>query len=832
MSQDIVKIQDKQNLLNDENIAKIKEAALNDSWGFFENWSGGIKEDISLLPAYFKHSVENLEDSWKGLANKVFNNNIYHIKLDSDFTETAKLFNLNADELKSLYNKDAAMNVEEWQKSDYYRDGLEFKPFWTEEVAEKKAKYFDKKKDFELQMQKGSKLSAIGGFFASFPELATPGNLAGNFIIGGGNILGKGLVKTATPLINLLSNNAIAFGLGTGADTYFISQETGEKMTIEDYAQQVVFGGALGIAFGLGHYGIAKAYNKFKTKKNLSPDELAKTTKDIYSEQQQNRNDINIDIQRERNKIDYINGNTKAIEQTPLKSNEYINQETGLVSQYPTTRINIAADYNSPLRKINGNYMVLEGDRFIDSEKQKIITSHILDGFGVSKNKNYKGVQPKDIDANGFMSIQEKGNNLEIPLVLDENIALDGGVPVVDSNGNVISGNHRTLSVLVNYKIGDKSRYKQALIDRGINIEGFNNPILVFKMDARYTEKEITEIALGANKPRTGVYSNKEKALMESTEMGSSFEFLNDNIMSLKDNENFIKSFIKNKTSEELRELIHINSNGKITLTQTALERIEAATVMKAYDNPNMITAIYTSIDDEVYKALQKSLIETAPAFARMKTKIEKGILDPMSDITNNISDAFNTLLFFKDLPPKERVAQLKTRDLFGENMNPVTESLVRLFAKNETTLDGIVSNKNASEMLQKISSFLELEGERNIFKNEFNLTEDKILQEIDKIKDTIKGKNNFISYQDLPSVILKNEDIALNKQINNIEIPQKNTIAELEQEAQFFNEQIKEKKISLDIGNNIIEKNNKVIQKAKDIAKAFEDFNLCMYGE
>lgn len=825
-------IKNEANLQSDDDIQKIQENALHDDWGFFENWSSGLKEDIKLLPTYFKHSLENVEESWKGLANIVFSNNIYHKKLDSDFTETAKLFNVDAEELKKIYNKDVAMEHEEWQKSDYYRQGLEFQPFWTEEIAQKKAKHFDEKKQLELKMERGSKLSAIGGFIASFPELVTPGNLVANIVMGGGGVWGQGLVQTAKPLINLISNQAIAFGLGSGVDTYFISKETGEKMTTEDYAARIGFGAMLGAGFGLAHHGIGEVYKKFIKKKNITPEEQANLIKTLYEEQQQNINDINIEAQRQKNEIDYINGNSNYVKQTPLKSNEYINQKTNQISLYPTRRINIAADYDSALRYIDGHYMILEGNKLIESDKQKIIPSHILDGLGARKNKDYTGIQPKDIDRTGYLKILEKGQNLEIPLVLDENFAIDGGVPVVDAIGNVVSANHRTLAIQYNYIIGDKAGYKQALIDRGFNVDGFDHPMLVYVLDNKYTSKDIMEIAYGANKPRTGVYSNKEKAIMESIEMADSFEFLGNNIQSLKENEHFIEKFTSNKTAEELRELIHVKHDGQTTLTQTALERIEMATVIKAYDNPDMITAIYTSINDEVYKALQKSLIDVSPIFARIKTKIEKGLLDPMSDITNNISDAFNKLLYFKDLKPRERLLQLETRNLYGDNLNPITESFIRLFAKNETTLDGIISDKNAIEMLDKISSFLEVEGEKNMFKTEFNLTEDKILQQIDNIKKDIKGEKNYIPYQELPSTIFKNEEIELNKQIRNIEVPKKDNIVELEKEVQSFNEQIEKKEIFLDKENNIVEKNNKAIQKVKDIAKAFEDFNLCMYGE
>lgn len=613
-------------------------------------------------------------------------------------------------------------------------------------------------------------------------------------------------------------------GLGSGIDAYFISEDTGERMNAEDYANHMLNGAIIGAVFGGGLYGVGKGVELYKKHKgNLTSENIVNTTKELYNKyKSSNKKDLSIEAERTKNNIDILNGNEKQQKPMKLKSNEYIDLDTLEINNLPTTRINLGVNESDPLRNIDGQWKVLEADLSADNGKPKISPSHILVDGIITPNKNYLGVQPKEIDKDSIANIFARASNLDPRLLFKDNVTIDRGAAVVDKQGNVISANHRTLQQMINYANGDPVGLKESLSKMGINIDGFNHPVLVFEMTKDFGLKDITKIAQGANKATTGSYSNVEKAVMESVELGDSFQYLSNNLHNLSENKNFIQSFLKNKTSEETRELI---SNNK--LTKLAMERIERAVVMHAYDNPRMIKAIYTNIDNEVFNSLQKSLIETAPAFARMRAKIENGLLNPNSDITNNLSNAFDKLLFIKDMNANDRVLHFQTKDMISQ-IDPLSETLTRMFFKNEHTMDGIISGKQANEMLEKIASFLEDSGTKDMFKSEYDLTNTKILDKIDKIKSDIKGDNNIIMHKDMPSTSFQEMEKAINEMPVEIENRDIMSFENIEKTTNELNTAIE----SIDKNSNVITENKKSLNGFKKTKQALDDYILCMYGE
>lgn len=130
---------------NDEEVAN---TSIKDKWGFFENWSDGLGEDIEVAKKYFPHSIDNLKDSWSGFASKfAFDNPVY--KLNDETKSFIASMGVDMEDIENIDKNNNVLSENEWKQSEHFRDGLEFNPFWTTDIAKKKAEHYDKRKSLK-----------------------------------------------------------------------------------------------------------------------------------------------------------------------------------------------------------------------------------------------------------------------------------------------------------------------------------------------------------------------------------------------------------------------------------------------------------------------------------------------------------------------------------------------------------------------------------------------------------------------------------------------------------------------------------------------------------
>ena len=156
-------------------------------------------------------------------------------------------------------------------------------------------------------------------------------------------------------------------------------------------------------------------------------------------------------------------------------------------------------------------YMVVESDDILASHNEVAFSD--TEGFpktadGRNANsRNYKG------DNSAQLKVNDDARNLKSSIVISDTATTDGGVPIISTDGIVISGNGRTMAIKLSQKIAPEkyAAYKADLLRRavkfGINpkeIANMKNPVLV-KID-----KNVKDYSVKTFDDYNGKYQKEE----------------------------------------------------------------------------------------------------------------------------------------------------------------------------------------------------------------------------------------------------------------------------------------------------------------------------------
>ena len=125
--------------------------------------------------------------------------------------------------------------------------------------------------------------------------------------------------------------------------------------------------------------------------------------------------------------------------------------------------------------------------RYKVAEANELSTSHIIEGLGVVKNPNYKGVQPHNRERADMQArLIQMAQKFDPELALDQALSVNAGAVAIRNDGTVLNGNGRAAALIDVYKNGKGDAYKTALTERaqdfGLNadeISKMNQPVLV-----------------------------------------------------------------------------------------------------------------------------------------------------------------------------------------------------------------------------------------------------------------------------------------------------------------------------------------------------------------
>jgi hypothetical protein len=303
---------------------------------------------------------------------------------------------------------------------------------------------------------------------------------------------------------------------------------------------------------------------------------------------------------------------------------------------------------------------------------------------------------------------------------------IDKGAPIIDSSGNVLSGNGRTLALQraadMHPDVYDsyKAKLKEHAKELGLNpseIDAMKHPVLVRELTG---DHDTAAFAREANSSGTLRMSPMEQAKVDAGQITDahmlSFHVKEDQSIdhALRDPDNraWVNRFMKSIPENEAANLKTRDGD----LNQMGLYRAKAAIYTSAFPGAHgerMAESMLESIEPDM-KSIQNGISGALPGLARVRAQTHSGERDPSLDLTPDIARAVDDLARIKaapqyaKLPASQRVSQHieasrhSSVHLGGEH---ISEEHARLL----THLDSI-GNKPAAvrTFLQKYSDLVD----------------------------------------------------------------------------------------------------------------------------
>lgn len=209
------------------------------------------------------------------------------------------------------------------------------------------------------------------------------------------------------------------------------------------------------------------------------------------------------------------------------------------------------------------------------------------------------------------------------PELLGESPMLSNGAPIIGMDNVVESGNGRTLAIAKAYESGRAEEYRafldQYASERGIDIAGINNPVLV---RTRLTDTDRTQFAKLANESDVAQYSATERAVSDSDRLpdASLLKINNDGSINLDGSMDFVRGFVGSLPKSEQGTVI----TGDGRLSQEGKRRIESAIMQRTYEDSSLIGRMAENLDDDS-KTVLNALLRAAPQLAQLDSLVKQG---------------------------------------------------------------------------------------------------------------------------------------------------------------------------------------------------------------
>jgi 2'-5' RNA ligase len=275
---------------------------------------------------------------------------------------------------------------------------------------------------------------------------------------------------------------------------------------------------------------------------------------------------------------------------------------------------------------------------------------------------------------------------------------IDAGSPIIDKQGNVLSGNGRTLALqrarelypeqYAAYKAKVKADAEALGIDPAA-VDRMKNPVLVRRLEG---DTDKVAFAREANTSGTLRMSPLEQAKVDANVL-SDRQMLKlhvgdgqdiDRALRDRANKPFIDDFLKTVPDNERANLLTKGGD----LNQMGLYRMKAAIYTKAFPGAageRMAESMLESLDPDV-KTIQNGISAGLPSFSRATSLTRSGQRDPDLDISDDMARVVDTYARIKDNPhltantPAHMLVDkyLGQSSMFDRELNPQQERLLR----------------------------------------------------------------------------------------------------------------------------------------------------------
>lgn len=275
------------------------------------------------------------------------------------------------------------------------------------------------------------------------------------------------------------------------------------------------------------------------------------------------------------------------------------------------------------------------------------------------------------------------------PELLGESPKLSDGAPIIGMDNVVESGNGRTLAIAKAYESGRAEEYRafleQYAAERGIDIAGINNPVLV---RTRLTDTDRTQFAKLANESDVAQYSATERAVSDSDRLpdASLLKINNDGTINLDGSMDFVRGFVGSLPKSEQGTVI----TGDGRLSQEGKRRIESAIMQRAYDDSSLIGRMAENLDDDS-KTVLSALLRAAPQLAQLDSLVKQGGRHK-NTLAKDLAQAAQKL---SDLKANGQTVPdyLNQGQLIDDGLSPGAREFLNVFDQNNRSAKAIGEN-------------------------------------------------------------------------------------------------------------------------------------------
>lgn len=335
-------------------------------------------------------------------------------------------------------------------------------------------------------------------------------------------------------------------------------------------------------------------------------------------------------------------------------------------------------------------------------EADSLITSN--DPMG-NPNPDYpSALQPRDrTRATSQQQIQTIAARLN-PELLGITATAGEGAPIVGEDMVVESGNGRVQAIKQAYGAYPESsqKYRDYLSSQGYNIEGMKNPVLVRQRITPLDEKGRAQFTSEANASNVMSMSATEKAISDANIItGDMLGMFAGSDPTLQQNGDFVRNFIEKLPETERGAMIGPDKK----LSIQGKRRIEAALLARAYKDPDLITKLAESADNDI-KSIGSALQENAAKWGMLRDAAKEGVVARELDVTDDLLSAIRIVEESRQSgKPVGQIVQEAKTDMFGgKEITPAAENILRMMYRGED-----FTKPNAAKKLsESLNNYLE----------------------------------------------------------------------------------------------------------------------------
>lgn len=299
-----------------------------------------------------------------------------------------------------------------------------------------------------------------------------------------------------------------------------------------------------------------------------------------------------------------------------------------------------------------------------------------------------------------------------IPERLADSTDAATGAPIVGPDNVIESGNGRVAFIRKAYanNYASAGRYKNYLRQQGIDVSGYDQPILIRRRLGNLTDEERRAFVVNAQAVGTMALSASERAKADASIADRALEIapLQSSNLRAQNNIKFVKAFLAQIPQSERAGLM--TGNGE--LAQSGISRMRNGLLARAFDDTDLLNNILEETDDTL-RNLGNTMYDVSVPWADMRNDIRVGTASPYVDATNDLLNAVRFIRRAKDgdVSLREAVtqgemAELKGRDARTVETNQILSVLMREDEKGNYRL------LPKEEMVNRLKRYTELARE------------------------------------------------------------------------------------------------------------------------